>query len=224
MTALSDMQFQYLFDPLCGWCYASAPALAYLADIAGDRLTMMPSGLFTTPRPVSEMADHAWRNDQRIMGLTGQRFTENYHRGVLLAADGVFDSTALTRALVSLGELDRNLEARFLHCAQIARYVDGQDTSRAEVVAPIAVSVANDVGISLDAGMLVDRLLHDRSLKAATEARINGTRQAMATLGSTGVPQLVVTLSDQHHVISGPELYAGGDRLIDALTSLTIAA
>lgn len=28
MTAMNPFRLQYFFDPLCGWCYASAPALA----------------------------------------------------------------------------------------------------------------------------------------------------------------------------------------------------
>lgn len=40
-------KLQYLFDPLCGWCYASAPALSYLAQHHADQLELMPSGLFS---------------------------------------------------------------------------------------------------------------------------------------------------------------------------------
>ncbi|MDQ1199058.1 DsbA family protein [Agrobacterium sp. SORGH_AS 787] len=218
------MRFRYFFDPLCGWCYASAPALAALAERAGDRITMMPSGLFTAPRPVSTMADHAWRNDRWIMELTGQQFTEDYHRNVLLAADGVFDSTALTRTLVALGEQDRALEARFLHDAQIARYVRGEDTAKAEVVARVAATVANDAGITLGADALADRLLRDARLHMLTDDRIAQTQRDMSALGIRGVPQLVVDVDGRSHLISGEALYAGGNRLLDALSRLTVAA
>src|SRR5271163_4890850 len=45
---LSDraVKLDYFFDPLCGWCYASAPALEALAEAFPDALTMLPSGLF----------------------------------------------------------------------------------------------------------------------------------------------------------------------------------
>lgn len=224
MTALRTMQFRYLFDPLCGWCYAAAPALAALAADAGDRLTMMPSGLFMDARPVATMADHAWRNDQRIESITGQRFTETYRQQVLLAPDGLFDSTALTRAVVALGELDHDLEQRFLHRAQILRYVDGEDTSRVDIVAPIAGALASEAGIAIDAMTFADRLLHDAQLRASADARVGEARRAMEAIGAQGVPQLVVVVDGRHHLINGQYLYAGGGPLMEALASLAVAA
>ena len=224
MSDIDTMRFRYVFDPLCGWCYASAPALAALAGRVGERLTMMPSGLFAAPRPMATMADHAWRNDQRIMEMTGQRFSDDYRTRVLLAADGVFDSTATTRALVALGEQDRALEPHFLHAAQVARYVRGEDTSRADVAARVASAVAADMGVQLDAATLADRLRHDAALHRLADRRIEQTQQAMAMLGTSGVPQLVADIDGRSHVISGAYLYAGGDRLLDALATLTVAA
>ena len=65
---------------------------------------MMPIGLFMQPHYCAGIADFAWQNGQRIVTLTGQRFTETYRTQVLQAADGVFDSTPLTRALTALAE------------------------------------------------------------------------------------------------------------------------
>lgn len=53
------IELQYFFDPFCGWCYASAPALEGLAAKYPGQLSMMPSGLFFDGRPISSMADHA---------------------------------------------------------------------------------------------------------------------------------------------------------------------
>jgi putative protein-disulfide isomerase len=55
------------------------------------------------------MAAHAWRDDQRIGGLTGQHFSEAYHRNVLQAPDGVFTSGPLTLVLAALGEIGPGL-------------------------------------------------------------------------------------------------------------------
>ena len=124
-------RFTYLFDPLCGWCYAAAPALERIAERHGDSLRLVPTGLFSELRPVATIADHARANDDRIQELTGQPFTNAYHQGVMRAPGGLLSSLPLTRALVALGLIDPALEPRFLHEAQTARYVEGRDTSRA---------------------------------------------------------------------------------------------
>ena len=36
----------YLFDPLCGWCYAAAPALNYLQGVEVIEVALAPTGLF----------------------------------------------------------------------------------------------------------------------------------------------------------------------------------
>ena len=108
-------RFTYLFDPLCGWCYAAAPALERIAERHGDSLRLVPTGLFSELRPVATIADHARANDDRIQELTGQPFTNAYHQGVMRAPGGLLSSLPLTRALVALGLIDPALEPRFLH-------------------------------------------------------------------------------------------------------------
>jgi protein-disulfide isomerase-like protein with CxxC motif len=48
MTKAHALQFHYFFDPLCGWCYASAPALAAIPwddQLRFRRLAPKPKGL-----------------------------------------------------------------------------------------------------------------------------------------------------------------------------------
>lgn len=217
---MQNLELQYFFDPLCGWCYASAQALAGLAEGHGTVLRMMPVGLFTQPRPIAGIADYAWQNDQRIATLTGQRFTESYRAQVLQAADGVFDSTLLTRALTALGEQDAALEPRLLHAAQLARYVDGMDTCRAEAVAQIAVDVAREANINLDAAEFASRLRNDRPLAETTARRVALAQQAMQALPSGGVPQLLVRAGGKTQMIAGQPLYDGPQRLLEHLQAL----
>ncbi|WP_373355582.1 DsbA family protein [Pseudoroseicyclus sp. CXY001] len=210
-------ELTYFFDPLCGWCYAAAPALQRIAETSGDRLRLMPTGLFVEPRPVAAIADHAQRNDTHIQKLTGQPFTQAYHQGVMRAAGGVFSSGALTRAVVALGRIDPRLEPPFLHDAQTARYVGGQDTSRADVVAAIAGEVARAAGYDLSDAALRDQIEADPTIDAETDRRITESRKAMTTLGIQGIPQLVVTNESGARVIDSQILYAGGDAVLAAL-------
>jgi putative protein-disulfide isomerase len=217
--------FQYLFDPFCGWCYASAPALAALAVLAetwGEQLHMMPSGLFTNDGAcaVAAIADHAWRNDQRIEQLTGQVFSEVYERDVLGNPQGVFDSGYVTRALIALGRIDPALESRFLHAVQVARYVAGRDTALPHEVAAVAVRVAAEAGISLDEAGFGRFLVSDVGLETETHKRISASARLMQHLSVSGVPLLVMTVDGVDHVIHGAPLYDGAPALYAAIDTV----
>src|SRR5579859_8028319 len=94
----------YLFDPLCGWCYGAMPAVSDLIQTTDIAVELLPSGLFSGggARPMDDdFAAYAWFNDQRIARLTGQRFTEQYHRRVLGDPQRLFDSGPATVALTA---------------------------------------------------------------------------------------------------------------------------
>ncbi|WFU23026.1 protein-disulfide isomerase [Bradyrhizobium sp. CB1717] len=217
------VQFHYFFDPLCGWCYASAPALAALDGAYPGAVQMMPSGLFAdgNARAVSSMADHAWRNDMRISKLAGQRFTEAYRENVLLNPRGVFDSGPATRALVALGELSATLEPVFLHQVQLARYIEARDTSLPDEVAAVAIAVAREANFLLKSTDFALRLTEDEELAARANERIAETRKLMGRLSSSGVPQLLVSRDGQAEVIHGAPLYSGEDEVLRAVSDVT---
>ena len=218
------LELQYFFDPLCGWCYASAPALEGLANTFPAQLRMMPSGLFFGSRPVSSMADHAWRNDQRIQSLTGQQFSEDYHQNVLLNPNGVFTSAPATLALQILGEIDAKLEPAFLHAVQIARYVDGHETSGEEEAAKVAVAVAAEHGVDLTIKDVIDRLRNDAALRERSLERMEASQARMSELGIRGVPQLVTVIDGKPTDLNGEILYHVPERLLAAIRDLTITA
>lgn len=213
----------YLFDPLCGWCYASAPALATLARHFPQHLELWPSGLFSgagsrdlTP----DFAAHAWHNDQRIASMTGRVFSERY-RADILHGDGVrFDSGVIARALTWVRALDAALEPQLLHRAQLARYVDGKDTALPGVVAEIAASLASEAGHAADAAQLAEALSGDAVLARDTDARIAAAQALMRQAGIRGVPQLLVRQGDALQAVGSNALYQNDEALAPALRQL----
>lgn len=217
---MNTLQLHYFFDPLCGWCYASAPALAGLAKAYPDALELMPSGLFSEDgaRPMSPAwIEHAWSNDQRIQRLTGQQYSEAYHRDVLQGENVQFDSGPANRALTAIRALAPQLETHFLHQMQHQRYVAGQDTARPEILGQIAARLAAASGIPLDAGQFSERLLHDLPLAQATQARITNTQSLMQRYGVAGIPQLLVRTANSEQILHGSVLYRGEQALLDAV-------
>ena len=226
MQADQTIQLDYFFDPFCGWCYASAPALAALADAYPDALAMRPSGLFANDgtRLMSSMADHAWRNDTRIAELTGQRFTADYRDRVLRDPQALFDSTYPTRAIVALGAIDTRLEPVLLHALQTARYIEAKDTAKAEIVAGVAAHVARSHGRALDEASFADRLVRDGDLAERTDGRVRETLVRMRALPGSGVPQLLVGVGDHREVVQGADLYGGADAVTQAIERIAARA
>ncbi|AJY39108.1 DsbA family protein [Burkholderia humptydooensis] len=218
---MNQFLLQYFFDPLCGWCYASAPALAGLDAAHPGVLELMPSGLFTgegARELTPEWGEYAWRNDQRIAQMTGQRFTHAYREQVLQRGGVRFDSGPANRALTALGGIDARLERPLLEAIQLARYVDGLDTARPDVLARVAADVAARAGgVTIDADALARRIDTDAALASATAERIARTQQAMQRLGASGVPQLLLTVGERGYVLHGATLYGGAQAAVAAV-------
>ena len=220
---MPTLRFDYIFDPLCGWCYASAPALAALARAWPERLTLRPSGLFADDGArdlTPEWARHAWVNDQRIAAMTGQVFSTAYHDQVLQGAAKRFDSGPLNRALTAVHAIDAALEPAVLARLQAARYVDGQDTARAAVVAQVTAQALQDAGHALDAEAFAQRLHSDAALAQATQARTQASQALMRDMNVRGVPQLLVHVDGAVRSVDSAALYQEAEHLIDAITAL----
>lgn len=126
------MQFIYLFDPLCGWCYASSKGIGELAKT--HDVDVYATGLFANTGKIidEQFANHAWHNDTRISQMTGLPFSEDYRQ--LLLKGGEFNSFNLTIACALLKEHKPNELLPIFSALQKMRYVDGLDTSDVNVV------------------------------------------------------------------------------------------
>ena len=205
----------YLFDPLCGWCYAAAPALKFLQAQEGVEVLLAPSGLFAGAgaRPMdAQFAAYAWANDQRIQQLTGQPFTQAYRDQILGAANGRFDSGPATLALTAVAETAPERELDALHALQHARYVDGRDTTDAGVIA----EALRGLGLAQAAALA---LAPDAALRTRTTERVADAQATLRTVGARGVPQLVVAeQGGALRALSGDALLGPRERLLAQLT------
>lgn len=189
MPTTPTVTVTYLFDPLCGWCYAAAPALKFLQAQEGVDVVLAPSGLFAGAgaRPMdAQFAAYAWANDQRIQQLTGQSFTQAYRDQILGAANGRFDSGPATLALTAVVQTAPTRELDALHALQHARYVEGRDNADPAVIA----EVLRALGLQEAAALA---LAPDTALQRATAERTATAQATLRAVGARGVPQLVVT-------------------------------
>jgi len=206
---VGDPKVNYLFDPLCGWCYGAAPMVEQLVD-SGLRVDLLPTGLFfgAGARPLDEgFAAHAWSNDQRIQRLTGQSFTQAYRDQVLNVRGTILDSAAATLGISAAGLEDPRRRLSALKAIQRARYVDGRDIVTADGVAGVLV----EAGMADAADML----------RAPTESFLTAHRDLLSRgrglfqrLHANGVPSLVVIRNEAPRLIGSNALFGSYDNLM----------
>lgn len=180
------IEFFYLYDPLCGWCYGAAPAVVKLELEPDAVVHPLATGLFAGGGRVmtEEFAAHAWSNDQRIGAMTGQPFSDAYREKVLGNRAGRFDSTEATRALTAVHLTEPAEELETLHRIQMLRYVEGRDIADAALLA----ATLRDLGLEEAAALLAAA---DPEIDEAMATRSTMAHQLMQGLGLNGVPALV---------------------------------
>lgn len=213
---IETLSFTYLFDPMCGWCYGASPTLEALKERGGYRVDLVPTGLFADEGAFAmndAFAAHAWDADQRIARLSGQPFSETYHRNVLGSRKARVDSGPATLALtaVRLTAPERELEA--LAAIQRSRYVDGRDNGDPAVIADV-----------LEALTLKDAALRfsapDAILLSANRARIESGRAAMRHCGARGVPTLLAAQGQNRRLVDANTLFGGIEALLASLAAV----
>lgn len=198
----------YLYDPLCGWCYAATSGIARLRA-AGVTVSLRPTGLFSDPGRVmtAEFADYAWKNDRRIAALTGQAFTEAYRRQVLQAPGKAFDSTNAVLALTAVAMDAPDHEADALRAVQEARYVAGRDITDVATLGAILTEAGYpNTTVAFEA--------RTATLLSANAARVAAGQAMMREVGGSGVPTLVLIDGQSHRLLDGNALYGSVDELL----------
>lgn len=208
----------YLYDPLCGWCYAATPGIARLRA-AGVAVALLPTGLFSDPSRLmtAEFADYAWKNDQRIAAMTEQPFTEAYLRQVLQAPGTAFDSTAAVLALTAVAMNEPDHEADALKALQEARYVAGRDITDVETIRAILA----EAGFAMAAAAFKAR---GAALLSANAARLLQGQAMMRELGASGVPTLVVVDGTTRRLLDSKTLYQQTDDLVALFRPTSVTA
>ena len=183
----------YLYDPLCGWCYGTAP----LVKAAREVLSVRPhgGGMMTGARRQAvtpQLRDFVKPHDARIAQLSGQRFGQGYLDGLLYDTDAVFDSAPPTAAMLAAEAIaGRGLE--MLAQLQIAHYVEGRRIADRAVLVDVAVA------LGLDAETFAEAL--DRQSGEAVQAHIDETRAFMAQVGAQGFPTFVLETREGFQIV-----------------------
>lgn len=181
---MNTATLHYIYDPLCGWCYGSAP----LVKAARAVLSVRPhgGGMMTGARRQAvtpQLRDFVKPHDARIAQLSGQRFGQAYLDGLLCDTNAVFDSAPPTAAMLAAETIaGRGLD--MLAHLQVEHYVEGRRIADRAVLIDIAAT------LGLDATTFEQAL--DRQSGEAVKVHINETRRFMAQVGAQGFPTFVL--------------------------------
>ena len=189
MSSAPAPVLHYIFDPLCGWCYAAAPLLA-ASDLPGLALQWHAGGMLSGAARRTITPDwraHVMPHDERIAALTGQPFGNAYYDGLLNQIGATLDSTPPIAAMLAAQSLaGRGLE--MLARMQTAHYVEGQQISTQAVLQ----SLAEELGLEPQAFAL-----HYRgALQERVAAHIGESREWLQASGGQGFPTFLLEFTD----------------------------
>ena len=117
-------------------------------------------------------------------------------------------------------DLNPAAETGLLHTLQHARYVEGRDTSRPDVVGDIFEAWAGENNLVFKHDQVILALDTDKELRRMTDKRIAEVKHLMNQKGIRGVPMLLATVNGNEHMISGHALYGGAEKIHATLSAL----
>jgi putative protein-disulfide isomerase len=181
----------YIFDPMCGWCYAAAPLVDAARSVPGLKVEFHGGGMMTgaNRRAISpQWREYVMPHDRRIAELTGQPFGEPYFEGLLRDTGAVMDSEPPTTAILAAEALRAGGGLDMVHRLQRAHYVEGRRIADADVLTALAVELGFDAEAFASA--------FARLSGEATSQHIAASRQLLQRAGGQGFPTFVLTQAD----------------------------
>jgi putative protein-disulfide isomerase len=181
----------YIFDPMCGWCYAAAPLVDAARSVPGLKVEFHGGGMMTgaNRRAISpQWREYVMPHDRRIAELTGQPFGEPYFEGLLRDTGAVMDSEPPTTAILAAEALRAGGGLDMVHRLQRAHYVEGRRIADADVLKALAVELGFDAEAFASA--------FARLSGEATSQHIAASRQLLQRTGGQGFPTFVLTQAD----------------------------
>lgn len=186
-----DIEFVYVGDPMCSWCWGFAPVLERMKQVYEIPLTIVVGGL--RPGPDAEVLDdrlagtlaHHWRQAETA---SGQPFDLTF----LERRDGWrYDTEVPAIAVVTMREIDESQVLDFHSRLQRAFYSEGIDITDPAVYADLVPEFGVDA-------REFDELLASAEMKKLAWSDFARSR----SMGVAGFPTLLVREGEEWGVIT----------------------
>ncbi len=198
------IEFRYVGDPMCSWCWGFAPVLERMAERYAIPIRTIVGGLRPGPSagPLDEtlrrtLAEH-WHH---VEEASGQPFDHT----TLAREDWVYDTELAAIGVVTMRDLHESETLRFFTRLQRAYYVENIDITDADVYPDLVDD------FDVDPGKFSD-LFASQTMREQAWADFELARR----LSVTGFPSLLLRLDEDHIVVTRG--YLGWETLEPALT------
>jgi putative protein-disulfide isomerase len=190
VQARTDLEFIYVGDPMCSWCWGFSPALEQMGTRYAIGMRVVMGGLRTgaQAQPMDaearrQLADY-WRG---VEARTGQPFTT----AALERGDWSYDTEPSCRAVVAMRELAPDETLRWVARLHRAFYVEGVDITDLAVFSDLVDGF--DVDLDRFTEMLTDQAIIEQTRQDFAEAQRFGASGFPTVLFRDGNEVGVVT-------------------------------
>lgn len=171
----------YIYDLLCGWCYAAESLIEAAARIENVQIVLHGGGLFPSAMHLpAAKCEYIRLADARIGQMSGQVFGDAYLNGLLADPSTVYDSRPPITAMLAARMMRPDSSLAMLKTLQHAHYRAGRRIVELPVLADLAASIGLEREIFLK--------IYADCAGACTDLHIRESREMMQRLGASGFP------------------------------------
>lgn len=197
MTQPAKATLHYIYDAMCGWCYAAAPLLEAAKEISGLEVELHGGGLFSPRRITPDFREFVKPHDQRIAEISGQTFGAGY-TDRLLTTDAVIDSLPPITAVLAVERCGAD-GGEMLAAIQKAHFITGN------VVSDIAVLTTVAERLGIDSKRF--KAAYEEVRGTTVEQHLANSRAKMASVGGQGYPTFILERGDQVRVLNASRYF-----------------
>lgn len=185
----ADLEFIYIGDPMCSWCWGFAPVLDALADHSTIPIRTVVGGL--RPGPSAEPIEHLRSYLAHHWNQVAERSGQPFDTAALDRPGWIYDTELACTAVVTMRHLDPAATIRFFTRIQRAFYAENVDVTQPEAYPQLIA------GFDVDPARFMD-LLTGEEMKRATWEDFEEAR----ALSASGFPTLLLRLEDGYAVVT----------------------
>jgi putative protein-disulfide isomerase len=196
----------YIYDPLCGWCYAAESLADQAFAQAGNQFQVQlhAGGLFNHTKLSEAKRRHIRMSDARISDLTGQIFSSEYLNTLLSDPNTIYDSFMPIRAILAAKSIQKDGDQILLKALQRAHY----RSALRIVEIPTITNIAESVGFnSIEFTKALEKITNQE-----LEKHLHSTHELMNTVNAGGYPTFIAQIGNHFDILPHAEFYGKADQ------------